>query len=442
MNLSGKNITFRRNAQRSNPNRALILLGLLIAGAFVLRSLARGEIKSPFAPTPVPTRLPDSFVLEAKTHFYAGNLEKAIQAMMQATLVDPQNAQLYSEIAQMQVYSSALMTTDEQKRARLQEARESIDQALELAPDDSTVHAIRAFVLDWNADPNLTGEAAAGLLVEAEQEAVRALQINNQNTLALVYYAEILLDQQKYLQAEQYINQAIERDPTVMDVHRVSGILNETMGEYGTAIEEYKKAIKITPNLTFLYISIGVNYRQLKQYDIALEYFARAAAINDQIGVKDPLPYIAIGKTYSQMGEFFAASLNTRKALQIDPYNEDTYGSLGVIYYKARNYESAIPTLKCAVRGCTAEESCAVRLCDAITDPAIEIKALPLSGTSVVYYFTYGSVLAGMHRPNNNYCEEAMKVFQEVRRGFPEDVTIMEIVTAGERICQSFGYSK
>ena len=444
MNLSGKYPTFRRHTPASNPYRVLGILFLLVLSLFLLRAIQKKQIQSPFAPTPVSTRSSPSYTSEGETYFVAGNLPAAIQAYRKAAGVDPQNADVRAELARIQVYSSASLTTDAQKRERLLDAQESINQAAALAPEDSNVHAVRALVLDWLSNPNIAGDQREAFVTEAEQAAVRALQIDNQNALALAYYAEILLDQQKYLQAEQYIRQAIERDPNLMDVHRINGLVMETLGDYGAAIEEYKRAIEITPNLTFLYLNTGVNYRQLKLYDVALEYFSKAASINEQLDIKDPIPYLAIGKTYSQTGEFFAAAQNVRKGLKFDPTNPDVYGSLGVIYFKSRNYEGAIPALKCAVRGCTAKESCDVRRCDPATEPEITIEGLPLSGSTVVYYFTYGSVLAGMHRPTdgNNYCEEAMKVLREVRAGFANDPTVIQIVDASEQICASFGFSR
>jgi tetratricopeptide (TPR) repeat protein len=339
-----------------------------------------------------------------------------------------------------------LLTTDEQQYIRLQEALDSINSGLEANPDDSTVHAVRAFVLDWNANPALVGDEWTSLLTESEQEAIHALALDNQNTLALAYYAEILVDSQQLIQAEQYINQAMERDPGLMDVHRVNGYVRESLGYYGDAIRAYQEAVEITPNLTFLYIRIGVNYRQLKQYELALEYFAKAANINEQLGVQDPLPYLAIGKTYSQMGEFFVAAQNVRKVLEFDPTNPDIYGTLGMIYFKSRNYEGAIPALKCSTYGCSPEESCLARIGDPeyCADPANIVDSPAISGmalttSTVVYYYTYGSVLAGMHRPYNNYCELSLDVMQEVRSEFSGEPVIIQIVEASEEICASFG---
>jgi tetratricopeptide (TPR) repeat protein len=436
MYLQGKDPHFRKTRNKSNPYRILVLVVLIVFFLTILSGIASGEVQPLFMPTPTPTRTTHSYVVEGETHFSAGNLDAAIEAFRQATALDPEDPYLFTELARIQAYSSSLLTTDAERSQRLQEALDSINQAKALAPRDSQVLAVRAFVLDWNANPLLVDEETAeDLLNEAEAEVVLALQLDNTNTLALAYYAEILVDQKKWNQAQQYIQQAVERDPTLMDVHRIQAYTYETLGEYNLAIQEYKKAVDITPNLTFLYISIGRIYRHLQLYDQALEYFATAANLNDQLGIQDPIPYLAIANTYAQMGEFFVAALNVQQALSFNPSNPEVYGQLGVIYHKSRNYEGAIPALECAIDGCEVTQSCEVRQCDPEVDPMVSVEGLPLSGSTVVYYFTYGSVLAGLHREGDDKCEKAMEVFAELRAGYAEDPTIMSIVRAGEEIC-------
>ena len=142
------------------------------------------------------------------------------------------------------------------------------------------------------------------------------------------------------------------------------------------------------------------------------------------------------------MGDALVASLNAEKALSFDPTSPDVYGQLAIIYFKARNYEGSIPAFKCAIRGCTAEESCEVRKCSPETDPPITIAGMPLTANTAVYYYTYGSVLAALHRKTQPYCEEAMKVFAEVRAAFPDDPTAMGIIQEGENICMSYGFAR
>jgi len=181
----------------------------------------------------------------------------------------------------------------------------------------------------------------------------------------------------------------------------------------------------------------------------SLEYFDKAAKINEQIQVFDPGPYLSISRTYSQLGEFFIAAKNVQKALEYEPNNADIYGQLGIIFFRSRNYEGAIDTLKCAIYGCTGEASCIGRGLERcfpdLGENPVDVKGLAISPNTIVYYYTYGSVVAALSRPRSNHCEEAMKTFGEVRAEIdanPDDYAdardiILSIVEDGEFICQS-----
>ena len=425
------------------------MAGIVLVMLMILRNLNMGEIQPMFAATPTPTRTLASFAEEGETYFVAGDLEKAIAAYKQAVALDPTNADQQAELVRIMVYSSTLITVDEQRLARLYDALAIINAAIEVSPDNSMVHAVKAFTLDWLSDPTLGTEDRQGLLTEAEQEVITAIQLDNQNDLALAFYAEILVDQQKWIQAEQNISQALERAPELMDVHRINGYVQESLGNYTQAIAEYETAIKINPNLTFIYLRIGANYRRLAAkgaaddsnplFIEALDYFDKAAKINETLGVNDPIPYFSIATTYTQMGQFFQAGLNARKGLNFDPANADAYGRLGIVYHRSRNYEGAILAFACSIRGCTAEQSCEVRQC-APGDPQVVVEGLPLSNGTVDYYLTYGSVLAGMHRQVNNFCEEAMVILKMVRQEYGNDPIVIQNISESETICRDYGY--
>lgn len=437
--LVGKRPNFRPARGGSSVYRLMLLVGLIFAGLYLLLGVQRGQVKPLFLPTPTPTRTVNSYVLEAQAYFQTGKLDDpdppppappdpdAIDTYQQALEVDPSDAHIWAELARIQTYSITMLSNDTDRRARLAEALASIDKAVELNPDDSTIHAIRAFVLDWNAS-YASPEESADLLKEAEGEAVHAYQLDPRNALGLSFYAEVLLDQQKWTQAEQYAAQAIALDPDSMDAHRVYATVLESLGQYNSAIRSYLRASSINPNLTFLYVYIGRNYLRLRLYERALEYYDKAASINEQLGVNNPIPNLEIAKTYTQQGEFFIAARNAEKALSFDPTNANTYGQLGIIYIKSRNYEGALPVLKCAVRGCVAEEN---------EVGQVNVQPLALTNTSVAYYyFEYGTVLAFLSRPNQNYCAEALQVLSEVRTTFPDDPILVELVADSEGICR------
>ncbi|MBN1538413.1 MAG: tetratricopeptide repeat protein [Anaerolineales bacterium] len=448
--LVGRLPTFRPE-KRPNAIRIMILIGLILAGAWILLSLQRGEIVSPYLPTPTATRSAASYFEEAEAYFQAGKLDDpdppsptppsydAIDTYQRALEVDPNNAQGWANLARIQTYSSSLLSNDADRQERLTQALDSIDKALALDPESSNVRAIRAFVLDWNASSSLiTEDERQSYLTEAQNEALQAYQLDNDNELSLAFYAEVLLDQQNWTQAEQYAAQAVALAPDSMDAHRVYATVLESIGQYNSAIKEYLKAAEINPNLTFLYVYIGRNYTSLKLYDRALEYFARAANLNSQIGVKNSTPYIEIAKVYSQQGEFFIAAVNAEKGLSFDPTNANTYGQLGIIYIRSRNYEGAMPVLQCCVVGCTAEENeAAQNLVDnMLLESSVAVEGLPLTNLTVAYYYVeYGTVLAFLSRENENYCSQARPILNQVRAAYPDDSILMGIVADSEGIC-------
>ena len=429
MNLSEDRITFRQRKPGSNPYRMLLWASLILAGLWLRVQLDRGEVSPLFKPTPTPTRAAISFAQEGQALFAAGNLNASILAYQEAIAADPTNSRLMAELAQIMVYSSALLTTDSERENRLEDAHSWINQAVELTPRDSYVHAVRAFVLDWNANPNLVdSETREDLLFQAENAAVQATELDRQNLLAQVYYAEVLLDQQKWDQARQTMNAVLEKDPQLMDAYRVQGLVMETFGLYRDAIAAYETAASFAPNLTFLYLYIGYNYRQLQVYNRALEYFDRAVSINNAISVQDPIPYIAIAKTYAQQGEFFVAALNAERALEINPTDPNTYGQLGIIYVQARNYETAMPVLRCATYGCGADEN---------EVGEVAVIGLPLTSLEVAfYYLQYGSVLAAL-----NFCPEARPVLDQVEASYGSNPVIADIVAENRQICLILGGS-
>jgi tetratricopeptide (TPR) repeat protein len=435
----------------SNLYRLFGLAILIIAGVWFIAQLDSGGIRNPFDPTPTSTRSINSLVLEGQTQFRVGNLNLAIAAYQQATAQDSSgDPQVWTELARIQTYSSRLLSNDADRLTRLTEALQSANQAVALSPDDSDAYAIRSFVLDWNADPALdplrTGDKkAADFIFQAEQDAVNALRLNPQNPLAMAYRAEILIDEQKWDQAALYIKPALQLGPQVMDVHRVYGYYLESTANYSQAIDEYQKALVIDPNLTFLYITIGHNYRTLAflstitaqqndLYNTARTNYAKAITINNQLKISDPSPYIAIAKTYAQQGQFFAAALNAQKAIELDPGNADLYGQLGDIYKRGRNFETSIIALRCAVEGCDAQTSCQAVLAgsDCI---GVEVKPLVLNPNSATYYLDLGSVLSAFAPNKPEYCPEVNRLLTQIKVAYPNNTIITRNSDVGLAIC-------
>lgn len=421
----------RKNLFRDTPDPIItpfrvIALLIILTGISVLFSISQGDIEKITLITPTATRNAYSYSLEGKAWYEAGDMAKAVLRYEEALALDPENVLALLELSQLQVYYAALLTSQDAE-VILAEARQNIDLAAELDNFNSDVHAMRTLVYDWSASyVDTSTEDGVALREEylaiASQSAVRAVQLDAENALAYTYRAEVLSDQLSFTQANDLIEIALELDPNSMDVHRVFANILESQGFYSRAIEEYKKAVEFAPNFTYLHIRIGVNYRQLKLYDQALAYFAQAATINETLDIQDPVPFIAIAKTYMRQGEFFIAARNAETALGLDPTNANLYGELGIIRFRARNYEGSLLVLKCATVGCTDGEN---------EDGGVAVTGLTLNNVSVVFYYTYGSVLAALDQ-----CDAARPVLLEVQQVYAADEIISGIVQESLFVCE------
>ena len=176
MQITGQKMPFGREDRRAGLRRAGLWLSLIGAGLLVI--YLRYVTARCRAPVPARTdtrraRLSPT-PRKAETYFSAGDLGRAIGAYQQAVLVQPGDSQLLAELARVQTYYSAQRPSADERRAQLEEARRSVDAAVQANPDNGYAHAIRALAYDWSAteEQEATRE---GYLTEALNAAVRAV---------------------------------------------------------------------------------------------------------------------------------------------------------------------------------------------------------------------------------------------------------------------------
>jgi hypothetical protein len=124
--------------------------------------------------------------------------------------------------------------------------------------------------------------------------------------------------------------------------------------------------------------------------------------------------------------------------LVFSPTSPDTYGQLGMIYVQARNYESALPALRCAVEGCTADENqTAIEFMEqGLLEQSYAVEPLELTNLNVAYYYIrYGSVLAYLSDEENQYCGKSLELMGRLRAVYGEDTLLMDNVAEVEGTC-------
>lgn len=391
--------------RRKRPNLfGWALFGLVVLFGYYLNQVYLPAQPNPFEATPTATRSPESLATEAEKLFKQGKLLQSIEAYDEAINASPQNPALYIAVARIQVWAG-----------QYEEAKANAENSLLLNPNSSMAYAVHAWALDF-----LGGEENRA---EALNSIQKAIDLDDRNALAHAYYAEILIDTglfENYDKAAEESRVAYALDPNLIETRRARAYVLENIGadryNYELAIQEYKAAIELNPNIPILHMELGRNLRFLEVYDEAIKEFTLANTLNPP----DPEPDLFISRTYATIGDYAKAIQYAEQAVKDRATDPNLRGNYGVMLFRNFLYQPALEQLSLAVKGGSTEEG------------------LPITGMSltdggrvVEYYYTYGMALA-----RTNQCGEALKMSQQIQSAVPTDENAVFAAEEMVRICQ------
>src|SRR5215211_1261009 len=389
--------------RRRRPNLfGWTVFGLVLLFGYYFDQVYLPAQPNPFEATPTPTRSPESFVTEAEQLYKEGKLAQAIDAYESAIKSSPQDPLLYIALARVQVFAGFP-----------KEAQANAENALLLSPNNSMAHAVRAWALDFQDGKNS----------EAMEAIDKALELDPNNAIAHAYRVEILIDSgsfDNYAKAAEDSRVALALNPNLLETRRARAYIYEATGSEGNnyelAVQYYRSAIEVNPNIPILHIELGRNLRFLQVYDEAINEFNKANTLNPS----DPQPDLFISRTYATIGEYAKALQYAEEAVKDRPTDPSLHGNYGVMYYRNFYYNDAVEQLGLAVNG-------------GKTEDGLPIQALPLSDDPRVseYYFTYGLALA-----RTNQCGQALPIAQTLQSRFPSDELVLDAANTIIQVCQ------
>jgi tetratricopeptide (TPR) repeat protein len=230
MYLSNRRLNMNKHKRRGNPIRILLLVILIGVGIYV-NQVVIADVPPLFTPTPTPTRAPESFVTDAQALENEGKLSQAVEAYRQAILVDSTNTGNYISLARLLIYLG-----------QYDEALEQASNALLINENNAMAYALRGWA-----------QGLAGDYLSGTASLKRAIELDPNNHVPYAYIAEVYgLQYEADTAAIGVIDNAISnsqkaRDisPNSLETHRARGYIQELVGSYGEAVQEYDAAIAI-----------------------------------------------------------------------------------------------------------------------------------------------------------------------------------------------------
>ena len=108
--------------------------------------------------------------------------------------------------------------------------------------------------------------------------------------------------------------------------------------DYSEAIECYKKAITIEPNLAKAHYSLGNAYYEKGMLDEAISEYKQTIVINPRYAEA----HNNLGSTYLKKNALDKAFSEYKHALAINPNLVEAHNNLALVYYSKENYKLAL----------------------------------------------------------------------------------------------------
>ena len=403
MYIRGSKWSMNTRRKQSNPWR-LIVLVLLVAGAFYVLEFIVPTTPPLFVPTPTPTRSPDSYIADASQLVDAGKYGQAIEAYNLAIKSDPHNPSNFTAMALLQIYT-----------ARYEDGLTSAENALLVNPNMGLAHALRGWALGFLGD-----------YLPAQTALENAIAIEPNNGTYFAYLAEVLANYSQTNaaplgtldKATDASRTALRLAPNALETRRARGIVLEYTGNTTEAITEFEAAIAINPNIADLHLALGRNYRAVERWQDAVDEFNRANTLNPE----DPLPLTYIARTYYTLGEFPRAVQYAEDAAKVAPADPFMHGNWGVMLRKNGDLAGAVRELSLAVRGGTTEDG-------------VVVEGIKLDNNFriIEFYSAYGLALA-----ETGDCNEALQLSQLLQNAVASDDTAQLNAQAMVDICAQY----
>ena len=186
----------------------------------------------------------------------------------------------------------------------------------------------------------------AGRPSEAAAVSRAILAMQPDNAIALDLTGVDLYLRGELVQATKTLNQAIQSNRIIPDIHDHLGLTLEALGQLDAAVASYGKAIVLKPDYAEARINLGNALNKLERPQEAIASYQDALAINPRL----VLGHFNLGLVLERIGRRDEAIASYRRALELEPGNTEVLFTLGSCLQKSGQTEQFEQAIECFSR--------------------------------------------------------------------------------------------
>jgi len=226
-------------------------------------------------------------------------------------------------------YNSYLKGKERYDAARLEDAREFFEKAVELDPGFPLGHLYLALTIMRTDDGAKTRE----VFEKAKSLSVRSSE--KERLFIDAVYTRLI--ENDYERSSRLLTKLIRDYPEEKDHYFQLGVVYSMAGLFYQAIDEFNKALELDPQDAKTLNALGLTYLSMKNRGKAIECFKKQLSISP----RNAETFQTLASTSFEMGELDEALSNYEKALEIDP-EFLVYGRVSYIYALKEHYTEAL----------------------------------------------------------------------------------------------------
>ena len=211
------------------------------------------------------------------------------------------------------------------------------------SPNSARTHYSLGTQLNTIAKTETDSVKKKEMLAEAESELLRSLEINPEYPDAMINLGNVYHEEGQFDKELEMLSRVSSDAKGTAQVMFNSGNGLLSKNDFHGAIQKYRAALQLSPEITLPYVNMGIAYSSIGMKDSAIFFLEKAIELDPKM----IQAYINLGSAYTAKGDKYIpkAIALYKKALEIDPKSGETYINLGSAEINARQYDMAIQHL-------------------------------------------------------------------------------------------------